>query len=163
MTELRIDAITAVCCIVVGGALALQARSFPDLSGYPGPGLFPVIIGALLAVTGLLLLARATYRSRRWGMQAPAATTPLEDGEEATPRGRALLNASAVLLAIPVYMVLAPRLGFLVTVGIVSFGLMQVLRVRVVQAVLVSVGLTAVVTYLFGEVLSVNLPTSSLW
>jgi hypothetical protein len=204
VTELRRDVTAGLLCLAVGVAVAIRAQTFPTLREYAGPGLFPTIIGVLLAVCGGLLLVRAVYRYRRWGPDptrpagaasgvsrdtsvtrptttarapdpsgptapgpsppGPSAPGPVPALAAAQPtRRRAVANAVAIVLSVPLYLVLAPRLGFLITSGLLAFGLMQVLRVGLLRSVVVSAGLAATVTYLFGEVLRVSLPGFSLW
>ncbi len=45
--------------LLLGGALLLTTRSFPELpGGHPGPGLFPAIIGMAFLLAGAILLWR---------------------------------------------------------------------------------------------------------
>ena len=49
----RGDRLNGILFFLLGAAIFLASRTFPDLpEGHPGPGLFPSIIGILLALSG---------------------------------------------------------------------------------------------------------------
>ena len=59
--------------LILGFGIFFYARTFPDLpKGYPGPGLFPSILGLSLALVGCLLLF---YLSRQPGSSQIERTT----------------------------------------------------------------------------------------
>jgi putative tricarboxylic transport membrane protein len=161
-TQWRGDLAVAVVCLAVGAAAIREAQSYPDpANGYPGPGLFPVFVGAVLALCGVLLLLRVLLvigRTRARGMAPELSADRTE-----RPTRRALVDALAVLLAVPAYVLLAGIVGFFLAVALVAAGLMVVLGARVLRlAVPVALGVAAFVWYVFGELLSVPLPTA-IW
>lgn len=56
---LRLQMISGLTTTLLGLIIFLLSRKFPDLpEGYPGPGLFPSLIGIALFVLGLFVLFR---------------------------------------------------------------------------------------------------------
>jgi putative tricarboxylic transport membrane protein len=136
--------------IAFGAAIFWKIRDFPELpGGYPGPALFPGILATLFIVFGLALL-----------MQVARGTVVGQEGPQLPPEAWtvAVPNAAAVILAVPAYVLLAPRLGFVLTMALVSIALMLKLRVGLLTAVLVSVGVAFAASYVFADVLRVPLP-----
>lgn len=161
-TQRRDDTVVALVCLALGLAAIWESRSFPEAAGgYPGPGMFPTFVGAVFAVCGLLLLARVLLSLRRTRAPEDGSTTWEEAAER--PTRRALLNAAAILLAVPVYVFLSDVLGFFLTVALVVGGLMVLLGTQVLRvAVPVALGVAGFVWYVFGEILLVPLP-SAIW
>jgi putative tricarboxylic transport membrane protein len=129
-------------------------RDFPELpGGYPGPALFPSIIGALCIVFGLALLGQVLRGTVVPGDQRAA---------EREPGLVAWSNALSLILAVPAYLLLAARLGFLLSMTLLSSALMLKLRVRPLVAVVTSVAVATVASYVFADVLRVPLPRGPL-
>ncbi len=134
---------------IYGGAIAavglvtvLMSRSFPDLpEGYPGPGLFPLIIGVLLTITGLVIVfARAAHDERmkdafkgQWGK---------------------ILILLVTILGFPI---LHRYAGFIPTMIIIGFVVATLLRMTFLKAALVAGGSALVVYLLFSQLLHVPL------
>lgn len=137
-----------------GGAVALHARGFPTLSGgYPGPGLFPELMGILMVALGIPL----AIHGFRGG--ADESVSGEEDNPDPAFLRRALPNAVAATVVVLLYMLLVERLGFIATMILLNLGLMLKLGVRLLTAILVSVAVSIVVYYLFAGVLYVPLPS----
>ncbi|MGH8967986.1 MAG: tripartite tricarboxylate transporter TctB family protein, partial [Actinomycetes bacterium] len=104
----RHDLVAGLLAAVLGAAVVLHVRTFPELpDGQPGPALFPGIVGGLLVVFGLVLVVRAVR-----GRGGPAADP--DAGITAQGRWRAL----AVLGLVVGYLLLAETLGFAATMGV---------------------------------------------
>jgi hypothetical protein len=131
----------------LGLAVAFEARRFPGLGdGHPGPGLFPMILGALLAGLGLALLMAG------WRRRAPASPGP-----PAAPHG--MLRAAGVAVSVVIYLGIAPRVGFALSMAAVLLLNMVLQGVAVQRSLAAAVVTTAVMNLLFRHVLRVPLPT----
>jgi putative tricarboxylic transport membrane protein len=149
----RHDLVGGLLAAVLGAAVVLHVRTFPELpDGQPGPALFPGIVGSLLVLFGLALAVRAVLGRGR----APAA----DPDAGITRQGR--LRALAVLGLVVAYLLLAETLGFVLTMGVLLFLLMWLLGARPLVAVLAAAATTGFILVVFGEVLLVPLPTGPL-
>jgi putative tricarboxylic transport membrane protein len=134
--------------LALGAYVSATASRFPHLAtGYPGPGLFPQVLGVLLAVQGIALVA-AGFR----GSDPPSFPWTRRD----------LFNGFLVVLAVGVYVVASPRLGFLVTSTLVLTGLMARLGAGLGRSLLLGPALAGALYLLFGKVLRVPLPPGLL-
>jgi len=144
------DAIFGVILIVFAIAEIAWTTTFPSLYGQDyGPDLFPVIIGAGLALCGLILLVRG------W---AQRETVPMiEWGDWASDR-TIVLNVVLLIASVVFYILFSDWLGFVLT----AFAMLTLLLVRLGTGLLVSIALATVVTLLihtlFARVLLVPLP-----
>lgn len=172
------DTLAGLAVMVLAGSVWLQARNFPALpEGHPGPALFPNVVAAGLFLAGAALVMATFIRRRRSGdapsTGAPATAEPTTAPTEPTagpaeptaaPPGAAttapvpgLLRVALVVGAAGLYPVLAPAVGFVPTVSLVSVVVALLLRARPVPAVATAV-VGAVVTYLlFTRLLGVPL------
>lgn len=142
------EAAAGVVLAAVGVYAASTASGFPRLAGgYPGPGLFPQILGLFLVACGIAVL---------WGARNPSAGT----GGEYEPKE--LLHAAEAAAAVVVYMAVVNRLGFVPTVGFLLTLLMARLGVRLARAIPISLGLAVSLYLLFGRLLRVPLPPGLL-
>ncbi len=91
--------------LLVGGAgfLVYAARYPIDTPANPGPGLFPLMVGAALVI----LAAIQVVRSIRKG--APAAA---EEGADERPAGARETGAALMVALLVVYLLAVTRLGF---------------------------------------------------
>ncbi len=142
------EAAAGLLLLALGAYVSATASRFPHLAaGYPGPGLFPQVLGALLAVQGAALVVAG-----------------LRDGG---PRGFPwtrgdLFNGLLVVLAVVLYAVASPRLGFLVTSAVVLTGLMARLGAGLGRSLVLGPALAGALYLLFGKVLRVPLPPGLL-
>ena len=142
------EAAAGVALAAVGVYAATAASAFPRLAGgYPGPGLFPQILGLLLLVCGVAVL---------WG----ARGSSVEPGRGYEPRE--LLHAAEAAGTVVVYMAVVNRFGFVPTVGILLAFLMARLGVRLARAIPLGFGLAVGLYVLFGRLLRVALPPGPL-
>jgi putative tricarboxylic transport membrane protein len=148
----RNDVVGGLLAAVLGAAVVLHVRTFPELpDGQPGPALFPGIVGALLVLFGLALVVRAVL-----ARGLPAA----EPDVAVTTQGR--VRALAVLGLVVGYLLLAETIGFGLTMGVLLFLLMWLLGARPVVAAIAAVATTGFVLLVFEELLLVPLPQGPL-
>ncbi|HSC71730.1 MAG TPA: tripartite tricarboxylate transporter TctB family protein [Candidatus Methylomirabilis sp.] len=135
---------------VTAGALVIAGTlNYPQLeTGYPGPALFPRILGGLMILFGGSLGLFGLRSRDVWASD--------------WLRGRSLLNALFVLAGTIAYMLFADDLGFLPTASLILFGLMWWLHVRPLTAAAVAICLSLGTYFLFAHVLLVPLPRGPL-
>ena len=113
----------------------------------PGPGLFPLVVGSLLAITSLAL----------W-FEKPERT---EDEPDATglPHGSQLLRVILAFAAFTAYAVLLPRLGHMISGFLTATAMANLADPRSkLKSVLVGVSVTGGVYLLVVTTLGVRLP-----
>lgn len=137
----------------------------------PGPRAFPLILGMVLLLGGLIELA-STWRGRRSEVHQdndrPAskakAVDPMADipGAEAAATPPSSRDALIVLVAVGVYVAALGWLGFSLSTVLLVMGLMLRLGARWLTAALTAVGLVVVVQLLFVQLFRVQLPVGTL-
>lgn len=127
------------------GALSYSAGTLAQ----PGPGLYPLFVGALLILASVGVFVNTLLRPSIKSIEVP--------------RGRGLLQLLSVTAVMIVYAVTLPYLGHLLAAAIVVFGVLQALGLR--QWYL-KIGLTVALSfgsfYLFDILLKVPLPRGIL-
>lgn len=135
---------------VVAGALLLvfAAATFVVTLGFPGPGqpndpgpaAFPRIIAVALAVLAVLQLVRP-------------------QGGEALPRGRTAVRVAGVVGLLAAYAAVLEVLGFILASILFLLGALMLAGVRrPLLLVVIPVGVSVVLFYVFYELLDVSLP-----
>ncbi len=146
------DAVAGALLVVLGSYVFLAARSFPNLpGGYPGPGLFPQLLGAILTVSGMALVGHAV-RTGALSRRVPLVTASRKD------KAGALL----VVLSVVLYIVLVDRVGFVPLAFLILAGLMLALGAPAWRSVGLGAVLTAFLYLLFGRLLNGPLPRGLL-
>jgi putative tricarboxylic transport membrane protein len=108
------DALLGLVVLLGGLAIILEARTFPPTHGQAyGPDLFPTIIGIGLVLSGAVLVAGGWRERQAVGWVDMAGVPP----------GR-VLDAALVLAFILAFVLLADRLGFVLTAGLGTWLLM---------------------------------------
>lgn len=183
----RSDLISGALSVAVGLAVVPYALTMPEIRpGIPGPGLFPMMIGALFVLFGTALVVKALVVARRSGVPGGADGTPVGspdtttgtrpeeddplpvdaagvvDASLATSTRSRWVNAAVVLGGIGFYIVAAELLGFIVTMFVLMLVIMLVLRSKVLPAVLTAAGVTALLYAVFELGLLVQLPDGLL-
>ncbi len=142
------DAVAGVLLALLGSYVFLAARTFPNLpGGYPGPGLFPQLLGVILALSGVGLLAHGALTG------ALLRRVPLVRASRKEKAGALL-----VILAVVLYILLVDRLGFVPLAFLILAGLMLALGVSARWSIGLGVALTVLLYLLFGRLLHVPLP-----
>ncbi|MCC7115406.1 MAG: tripartite tricarboxylate transporter TctB family protein [Burkholderiales bacterium] len=144
------DAVIGAILVVLGLAVVVHVQGFPRIPGQTvGPGLFPGLIAAGLAVCGALLIAS--------GIRHRAAQPWFVAGAwSRTVRGVA--SVAAVIVAIAAYVLLGDALGFVVVAPAILVGLFVVFGVRPLHAAGLAVVASLVIWYVFYKLLRVPLP-----
>ncbi len=139
------DFIGGCLFIALGLFIFTQTSTYPSLEkGHPGPDLFPNILAILFIGFGLALILKA----RR--------LPPKTERPSSTPKR--ITNAFFVVGIIASYMILANRVGFLITSAILLFILMKKLGVTLFKSAMTSVLITLFINLLFSKILRVPLP-----
>lgn len=141
---------TSIAALLLAVAYLAEATRYPrGTMAQPGPGLFPLAVGALLLIaalaTGLEVRFRRTWEDMDW------------------PRRSDALRALAVLAASLGYVILLPRLGHPVAATLVTLAVLQMMQLR---GWALKLGLSLVIGlgsyYLFAVMLGVPLP-GGIW
>ena len=141
---------TAIGCvqIVFGSAVFFYSRTFPRLEkDMPGPGLFPMVLAVLFILTGVILVIQGIRNGEKLlkfdtaGMSASRA-----------------INILVVLAVIFAYIFLADFLGFQITSFLLLFILMKWLGVSIRGSLIMAIGVTLFIYFLFAKILLVPLP-----
>lgn len=170
------DLLTGGLAIAVGLGVIWYAAGMPEIRpGIPGPGLFPTMIGGFLVLFGAALLFTSWRAARRGrpalvdeepevvaGETETAETVGVTGAALATSQRSAIINAVAFIAAIAFYIVAAEFLGFMLTMGIITIGLMLLLRVTPWKAIVIGLATTIGLWALFEKLLLVQLPDGLL-
>jgi hypothetical protein len=141
---------SAAICLIVGGFFAIASLGMLPLgtSARMGPGYFPLLIGCILVVLGVVLGVRAVVSTDRdaFGSWAP-------------------FRGLVAILAAPVAFGLTVRwLGFVPAVFLTVFiSTFASERVMLARALLISVALTILGVLLFSLGLGISLPLFGAW
>lgn len=139
--------ILGVSLMLAGIFIMARASGFPTLpGGYPGPGLFPQILGFLLASCGLLVIA-IKWREKAWP-RLPRLF----------PIRREVLSFVLVIVAVLVYVLFSESLGFILVTSLIMVGLMLSLGVPFRMSLPVGLGVTFLAYLIFRKLLAVPLP-----
>lgn len=146
--KLRRDTVAGAVFVAVSALLWWLSADLPVGSlAMPGAGMMPMIAIGLVALFGVVLLFRG------------AASPPIT-AEHWSDADHALRVIVATALAAFLY----TRLGVLVTMTLLLFGLVGLVeRRRLVAAALFSLGVAAVTWFVFGTLLKAPLPSGSFW
>jgi len=143
------DKVTGLLLSGLGVLTVVGAARLPSPPVGAGPALFPTVVGALLAIVGAAI-AVTSWR------KAPVRADP--DDEAWYRRAGTAVPVVSVLLAVPAFVLLAPRLGFLLTMPLVQSALMIAFGVRWIRAIAISVATTVVLYVVFVRLFRVPLP-----
>lgn len=169
--------VTGIIAVAVGAAVIPYGAGMPDIrEGIPGPGLFPMMIGGLAILFGLLLIASTVISARRrralaeeveavtGEVPAVADASAPEDSGALVETGigavgaRRWINGAVVFAAIVFYIVAAEPLGFPLTMFVVTAAIMLTLRAKVWVALVTGAGAAVGLWALFELGLLVQLP-----
>ena len=145
------DAVIGMVLLVFGAVVVIHSQtSFPGLPGQDyGPAFFPTIIGSLLGACGVVLIIGGVATRREVGL--------VTLGEWASsPRHR--MNFLMVIVALVFYILVVDFLGFVPTSLIITTVLMLRFGVKILPSLVMAVGSTIVIHFLFYKVLLVPLP-----
>jgi hypothetical protein len=145
----RVDLLWSFCVIAIAAVYLAAAFDLPLTTrrGAPGAGVFPVYMGVLLAIAGVLYLLQAIF--------VLVKKKSDDDSFSGLPSRPALL----LMMYMVGYAVVIQVLGFLIGTFIFGFLLLSMyFRLPFVRALTVSLGLSVVVHYGFTIGFQVELP-----
>jgi putative tricarboxylic transport membrane protein len=100
--------------LVVGLVYGIMALNMPrGRLSYPGPGLFPMIVGVFLVATALGCLVQEILARKR--APVPSAS-PLPDQDSAAPRSRDVKKTFQLMALMIGYTLALKLLGFLISI-----------------------------------------------
>lgn len=141
------DALSGLLAAIAGIAVVLHALTFPPMPGQPvGPSLFPIAIGAGLALAGAALIA-SDLRTRTFVTLDAWARRP-----------RMVANFLLVVADLTFYAIAVDALGFLITSVVFLGALFLAFGVRRARILPFAVAVTLVMHYGFYTLLRVPLP-----
>lgn len=141
------DALSGLLAAIAGIAVVLHALTFPPMPGQPvGPSLFPIAIGAGLALAGAALIA-TDLRTRTFVTLDAWARRP-----------RMVANFLLVVADLTFYAIAVDALGFLITSVVFLGALFLAFGVRRARILPFAVAVTLVMHYGFYTLLRVPLP-----
>jgi putative tricarboxylic transport membrane protein len=143
----RADVIAAIILISFSGYVIVESLTMPIYAQYgPGPGLFPLGLGILLAVFSIALL---------WDGINPRKTDKPSPFQEK----RGLVSITLAILGLVGYAILITKLGYLITTFLlVIFLMMVVARDKVKTTALTAIGVTLLLYLIFEVGLHMRLP-----
>ena len=153
------DRVTGLFLVGLGAAAAYGGWRLPPVPGQPvGPNVFPLVIGI-----GLLLCGLAIAFGIGHSFEEEEEIVPFEGGEAPAPTGklyglRALLPPALLLF----YVVVAERVGFILTAAIIVYVTATALGARWKLALPLTVGAPIVIHLIFSNLLRVPLPIGLL-
>ena len=148
----RADIIAGILGLFVGFYVIIESRTFPDDEVLlMGPSFFPIVLSVLMLIFSIALIVNALM-----GRSAKKA-------EKLDLRDPGIQRSIISLLATIVYLSTLEKLGFIIGSIIYLMFLMYLLKLRnYVKMVLVSVGVSLAVYYIFRVALSITLPLGLL-
>lgn len=146
------DSLLGLGAIAFGILIISLTHDFPPLEGgYPGPALFPRILGCLFILFGGILSLQAIRKN--------GLANLVQKGETYWP---GLTNYLSVVAAVIAYMLLVDFLGFVLTAFLILTLLMKKMDVSLPKSVLIAIAAGVCINLLFGKFLLVPLPRGIL-
>lgn len=142
------DAVIGAVLLLFAVALAGYSQTFPPIPGQQyGAAVFPTLIAAGLAGSGLLLIAS--------GIRQGGPALAWADWA----RGRhGFRNVVITVAATLFYVLMADILGFILTMGLILLVLLRMMTVGWLASIGLAIAMALGIQYLFGSLLYVPLP-----
>ena len=153
------DRVTGLFLVGLGAAAAYGGWLLPPVPGQPvGPNVFPLVIGTGLALCGLAITFGVGH-----SFEEEEEIIPFAGGEASAPRGklyglRALLPPALLLF----YVVVADRLGFIVTAALIVYVTATALGARWKLSLPLAALAPIAIHLIFSKLLRVPLPIGLL-
>lgn len=161
---------------LVAGALTVlmllwlwQASQLPyTVDGRPGPGFFPVWLSAIGLVLGIAVLVAGIRASRpaRPDGEAASPEPDEQDGQDEAQaddpgqRWAGTVRLVGALLGAVAFLLLMPILGFVVGLALyLAYLCLVIVRMRVPNALALSLGTAGVIYVIFAQLLEIPFPT----
>lgn len=142
------------CCAAYGGYV------LPPVPGQPvGPNVFPLVIGAGLAVCGLMIAFGIGH-----SFEEEEELIPLEPGQQVVVRSRFIETIRTLLppALLLFYVVAVDRLGFIITAGLIVLATSTALGARLKLAIPLALLAPVGIHLIFAKLLRVPLPAGLL-
>lgn len=159
------DRVTGLFLVALGGAAAYGGSLLPPVPGQPvGPNVFPMVVGAGLALCGALI---ALGVGRRFEEEAQADLAAHSDESALAKEEAAFSGARGLLALIPpalliFYVLAVDRLGFALTAGVIVLVAALALGARLRLALPLAIAAPLFVHLVFFKLLRVPLPSGLL-
>ena len=148
------DTVVGAGFVAAGALIIAGTMHYPPLDGgYPGPSLFPRILGGLMVAFGGLVGLK--------GLRTGDTTQEVE--WLLLHKSTGFINAVFVLVGVAAYILFVERLGFLLMGALLLFVVMWRLKVPPLKALLVAVVFNTIVHFLFYKIMRVPLPLGIFW
>ena len=148
------DTVVGAGFVAAGALIIAGTMHYPPLDrGYPGPSLFPRILGGLMVAFGGLVGLK--------GLRTGDTTQEVE--WLLLHKSTGFINAVFVLVGVAAYILFVEKLGFLLMGALLLFVVMWRLKVPPLKALLVAVVFNTIVHFLFYKIMRVPLPMGILW
>ena len=149
----RNDILVGCAFVLLGAVIVAAASQIEPLQHIPyGPGLFPTLVGSGMILFG----AEVAWSGRR---AAPAPVRALDETAPPPALQASPVVATTAFLMVPVlFVLLVPRLGFLIAMPLLIGGLVGLLSRRWAMAAAAGVFITLLMQVIFQGVLKVPLP-----
>lgn len=143
----KINLVVAAVCAILGITVIAIASGYPTAefygTGAPGPGLWPICIAGVLLFCSVILVVR-TLRMKP------------EDNEPVAIWGEGPIRAYLSMIAMIVYVIILPILGFLPTTFVMMTGFVKWFsRGKLSKSVIISLIVTFAVYFVFKSFLNV--------
>lgn len=151
----RRDVLAGAVFVAFGLAFALGARTYTVGTALQmGPGYFPLVLGGVLALLGLVIVAQGLVGVEGEGI--------VDEGEEAGPIP--WLRIALLVAAVVVFGLGARDLGLVPALLITTFlSATAGYRTGVITAAVIAVGLTILCVLIFVVLLQIRLPLFGSW
>ena len=148
------DTVVGAGFVAAGALIIAGTMQYPTLDGgYPGPSLFPRILGGLMVAFGGLVGLK--------GLRTGDTTQEVE--WLLLHKSTGFINAVFVLVGVAAYILFVEKLGFLLMGALLLFVVMWRLKVPPLKALLVAVVFNTIVHFLFYKIMRVPLPLGIFW
>jgi putative tricarboxylic transport membrane protein len=148
------DTVVGAGFVAAGAFIVAGTIHYPPLDGgYPGPSLFPRILGGLMVAFGGLVGLK--------GLRTGDTTQEVE--WLLLHKSTGFVNAVFILVGVAAYILLVDKLGFLLTGALLLFVVMWRLKVPPFKALIVAVVFNTLVHFLFAKIMRVPLPLGLVW
>lgn len=143
----NLGALIGLIILIFAGVIFWQALSFEIYSNIgPGPGLFPMILSGLLIILSISYIISSLTKDK----------VIISD---VLPKGKSLWQVLRILIAVALFIIISPFLGFSIS-GFIVLCILFIGEMRWYSAVGISIVTTIAVFITFKTLLGVPLPVN---
>lgn len=151
------DSVNAAIAIALGVFLIVVSRNFQDVRGIEyGPGLFPTLIGVAFILAGLALVFGRFFA--QFEKQAPLPDSSFNNLPHDSSQRHGVFTLLLQIVAVVFYILAVNKLGFLITMAILLFGILWWFDRRILRAIVIAVIASLALHTFFYQLMSVPLP-----